>query len=148
MSAHDLVLLCDARRRQVGLLHHPDAVLGGDAAAVALQRFGQQLRDLLALADEFRAAHALEPQHVDVLVAVADVAEPDHVELRILTPQHALRLGEVGRHRRHPPRHAVLLRIVPRTALGYLPPHPPPLHCPALALGLASIAPPPTPAAL
>src|SRR3546814_7211801 len=44
-AAHDLDLRLAARRRQVSLLHQPDAVLGGDAAAVALQRFGQQIRD-------------------------------------------------------------------------------------------------------
>ncbi|KAG1169292.1 hypothetical protein G6F35_017328 [Rhizopus arrhizus] len=51
-------------------------------------------------------------------VAVTDVAEPDHVELRIGMPDQRLGLGQERRHRRDPHRDIVLVRFVACKRLG------------------------------
>ena len=93
-------------------------MLGRNAAAMRLQRLSQQPGHLPALGHELLLGHVVGLEHADVQVAVADVAEPDHLEVRIGLPQQRLGLGQEGRHRRNPHRDVVLVRLVLDRSLG------------------------------
>src|SRR6185312_17195687 len=81
-AAHQGNLGGTARARQILALDQADAVLGRNAATVAAQRRRQQARRLAAQVTECLASHVFGWKQVDVQVAVADMPEPDHLELR------------------------------------------------------------------
>ncbi|KAG0736893.1 hypothetical protein G6F24_018165 [Rhizopus arrhizus] len=76
-------------------------------------------------------------------VAVTDVAEPDHVEMRIGLPEQRLGLGQERRHRRDPHRDIVLVRWAAWASLALITPsltQPLPMQSSNAAIAAASCA--------
>ena len=93
-------------------------MLGGNAAAHVVQQLRQHAGDLRALRHEVRVGHALGLQHVDMQVAVADVAEPHHFELRVGRVQQLAGARQEARQRRDAHRDVVLVGPVTRQRFG------------------------------
>ena len=127
------------RAFEVVLLHQPDAVLGRDAAARLVQQPRQHAGDLGTLRHEVRVVRAVGLQHVDVQVAVADVAEPHHFELRVGRVQQLARAREETRQRRDAHRDVVLVGPVARQRLGDALAQPPQLRRLRFAGGLHAV---------
>src|SRR3546814_20638449 len=73
---------------------------------------------MLALGDECILGQRLRTQHVDMQIAVADVAKPDHFDIWIFTAQQRLHVVQECRHLADPHRHVVLVWAVRSEALG------------------------------
>ena len=71
-------LLGRARERQVGALHHADAVLGADAAPARVHRAVDRVGQRGLHGEEGVIGEPLFLRHVDVDVAVAEMAEEHH----------------------------------------------------------------------
>src|SRR6266545_1685731 len=74
-GAHERDLGRAARIGEVLLLDQADAVLGRDAAAEALDQLEHRVVRLSGQAEELVAAHPVRFHHIDVDVAVPDMAE-------------------------------------------------------------------------
>jgi hypothetical protein len=69
---------------QVGLLEQADAVFGGDAAAEPLDDLADEFVDPVATGLELRRREVGRFEDVQVHVPVADVPEPDHLEIGVM----------------------------------------------------------------
>ncbi len=83
---------------QVVALGHAHAVFGADRAVVLLHGLEHPLIDRRALGEELVLGQALGLENVQVQVAVADMAEPDDLEVRVVFANDAvdIRGGSAG----------------------------------------------------
>ena len=95
---------------QVVALGHAHAVLGADRAVVLLHGLEHPLIDRRALGEELVLGQALRLENVQMQVAVADMAEPHHFEVRVVFLNDAVDIVEERRHLADSHRDVVLVR--------------------------------------